>query len=66
MVSSLTEHLMRSILRLLVTMAVSWSAAEGQFMPQGGKLIGSRSLGIANQGASLSLSGDGNTAIVVR
>jgi hypothetical protein len=46
---------MRSIIRLLVTMAVIWSAAGGQFTPQGGKLIGSRSLGIANQGASLSL-----------
>lgn len=55
---------MRSIPYLLATMAIAWGTAHGQFMPQGGKLIGSRSLGIANQGASLSLSGDGNTAIV--
>jgi hypothetical protein len=55
---------MRSIIRLLVMMAVTWSNAQGQFIQQGGKLIGSGALGIANQGQSLSLSGDGATAIV--
>ena len=40
---------MRLIPCVLVTLAAGWSAARGQFVPQGGKLIGSRSLGIANQ-----------------
>ncbi len=38
--------------------------AQAQFNQQGPKLVGTAAVGEANQGLSVSLSGDGNTAIV--
>src|ERR1700730_17673515 len=38
--------------------------ARAQFVQQGGKLVGTGAVGSANQGVSVALSGDGNTAIV--
>src|SRR6516225_740876 len=40
------------------------AAAEAQFTQQGPKLVGTGAIGPAAQGDSVSLSGDGNTAIV--
>jgi len=57
----------RSILRLLAGLpfVALWSAtSQGQFLPQGGKLVGPGALGIANQGTSIAVSGDGSTAIL--
>ena len=55
---------MRVMNCLLVIVPVAWSATTAQFIQQGRKLNGSASLGIANQGTSLSMSADGATAIV--
>ena len=49
---------------LLLPVLFCAPVARGQFVQQGGKLIGAGTLGIANQGQSLSVSGDGTTAIV--
>ena len=38
--------------------------ANAQFMQQGSKLVGTGAVGIADQGTSVSISSDGNTAIV--
>jgi hypothetical protein len=38
--------------------------ADGQFVQQGPKLVGTDAIGQANQGASVALSADGNTAII--
>jgi len=41
-----------------------WTRSGGVWTQQGNKLVGSGAVGNANQGHSVSLSGDGNTAIV--
>ncbi len=41
-----------------------WTRTGGVWTQQGPKLVGSGAIGNANQGVSVSLSGDGNTAIV--
>jgi hypothetical protein len=48
---------------MLVCGALS-ARAEAQFTQQGQKLVGTGAVGIAQQGLSVSLSDDGNTAIV--
>src|SRR5216683_1915065 len=40
------------------------SVASGQFTQQGPKLVGSGASGAANQGQSVAMSADGNTALV--
>jgi hypothetical protein len=56
------------ILCTLPVVALMWSlqspVAQAQFMQQGPKLLGTGAMGPAAQGVSVSLSGDGNTAIV--
>ncbi|HTS00017.1 MAG TPA: hypothetical protein VML00_09720, partial [Bacteroidota bacterium] len=57
----------RSILHPLAGLAflALWSApSRCQFLPQGGKLVGPGALGIAYQGSSIAVSGDGSTAIL--
>src|SRR5436190_5375203 len=44
--------------------AVVWTRSAGVWTQQGPKLVGSGAVGAAEQGASVSLSADGNTAIV--
>jgi hypothetical protein len=41
-----------------------WTRSGGVWTQQGTKLVGSGAVGVANQGISVSLSADGNTAIV--
>jgi hypothetical protein len=41
-----------------------WTRSGGAWSQQGGKLVGSGAVGNANQGRSVSLSADGNTALV--
>jgi hypothetical protein len=41
-----------------------WKRAGGVWTQQGAKLVGTGAVGLSNQGYSVSLSGDGNTAIV--
>src|SRR5450830_629036 len=41
-----------------------WTRSAGVWTQQGTKLVGSGAVGVASQGASVSLSADGNTAIV--
>ena len=41
-----------------------WTRSAGVWTQQGGKLVGSGAVGSASQGVSVSLSADGNTAIV--
>ncbi len=41
-----------------------WTRSGGTWTQQGTKLVGSGTVGIARQGASVSLSADGNTAII--
>src|ERR1700688_3782516 len=41
-----------------------YTRSNGVWVQQGGKLIGSGAVGNADQGVSVALSGDGNTAIV--
>ena len=47
---------------VIVTLATSWASA--QFVQQGDKLVGSGASGFSGQGVAVSLSGDGNTAVV--
>jgi hypothetical protein len=49
---------------LLALVFLMFSAASAQFFQQGNKLVGTGSIGNAGQGISVSLSADGNTAIV--
>jgi hypothetical protein len=44
--------------------AWAWTRSAGVWTQQGGKLVGSGALGAAQQGRSVAISGDGNTAIV--
>lgn len=41
-----------------------WTRNAGVWSQQGGKLVGSGAVGVARQGTSVAISGDGNTAIV--
>jgi hypothetical protein len=56
------------ILGVLSVVALAYSLlpapAQAQFAEQGPKLVGTGAVGFAHQGYSVSLSGDGNTAIV--
>jgi hypothetical protein len=52
------------ILFLLAALTSSPNATQAQFTQQGNKLVGIDAVGAANQGISVSLSSDGNTAIV--
>ncbi|HTY58345.1 MAG TPA: T9SS type A sorting domain-containing protein [Bacteroidota bacterium] len=55
---------MQRIFCVLAAAGLAFSNAPGQFVQQGGKLIGTGTGGIASQGSSLSVSGDGTTAIL--
>ena len=55
---------MRHDVGVLVTMLLAAHAATAQFGQQGGKLVGSGAVGRAEQGWSVAISEDGNTAIV--
>jgi hypothetical protein len=50
-------------LRIVLFCAIAYSC-EAQFSQQGNKLVGSGANGIAEQGSSVAVSSDGNTAIV--
>jgi hypothetical protein len=52
-----------SVLTFAALLSIS-QPAECQFIQQGPKLVGTGAVGAADQGYSLALSGDGNTAIV--
>jgi hypothetical protein len=55
------------IQRCSFLLALCWlmfSTTEAQFMQQGSKLVGTGAVGIAQHGYSVSISADGNTAIV--
>lgn len=54
----------RFVLSLLLPAFGLLPAAYGQFVQQGNKLVGTGAAGTANQGWSVSVSADGNTAIV--
>jgi VCBS repeat protein len=58
-----TRHLVALIVLVYVTLFVSHPALA-QFSQQGPKLVGTGAVGNARQGYSVSLSADGNTAIV--
>ena len=58
-----TRHLVALIVLVYATLLSSHSALA-QFSQQGTKLVGSGAVGISRQGLSVSLSADGNTAIV--
>jgi hypothetical protein len=49
---------------IFAVLLFSLQLALGQFTQQGSKLVGSGAIGDAQQGTSVALSGDGNTAIV--
>jgi hypothetical protein len=51
-------------LAALICSVILREEAGAQFVQQGGKLVGTGAAGSANQGRSVSLSADGNTAIV--
>src|SRR5437660_8858 len=51
------------VFRLAFCLLLS-SPAKAQFIQQGNKLVGTGAVGIVQQGVSVSLSADGNTAIV--
>jgi hypothetical protein len=46
------------------TLVCVWGPAAAQFAEQGNKLVGNGAIGTANQGYSVALSSDGNTAIM--
>ncbi|MEA2933840.1 MAG: hypothetical protein QOD74_486 [Variibacter sp.] len=48
----------------LASVEIYSSAAVAQFATQGGKLVGSNSVGISQQGHAIAISGDGNTMII--
>jgi hypothetical protein len=52
------------LLAALICSSFLWDQAGAQFVQQGNKLVGTGAVGNANQGYSVSLSADGNTAIV--
>src|SRR5262245_28114694 len=52
------------LLVLVVVTLLFACPAFAQFTQQGGKLVGTDAVGAASQGASVSISADGNTAIV--
>jgi hypothetical protein len=65
-ISSLLSHRFPTFVAAAVCSAllVSPELAQAQFAQQGPKLVGTGAVGNANQGNSVSLSADGNTAIV--
>jgi hypothetical protein len=56
--------LIGALVLIAATLLLSSQLALAQFTQQGSKLIGTGTVGGANQGFSVALSGDGNTAIV--
>src|SRR5260221_1148007 len=56
--------LMRHLAVAIVVTLLSSSTAAAQFAQQGSKLVGTGATGAAMQGQAVSLSSDGNTAIV--
>jgi len=46
------------------TITAVFARVVGQFVPQGGKIVGTGSVGVASQGTSVAISADGSTAIV--
>jgi hypothetical protein len=52
------------IARSCVLLALSCALANAQFVQQGGKLVATDAIGYAQQGSSVAVSADGNTAIV--
>jgi hypothetical protein len=53
-----------TLIVLVCATLLSSHPARAQFSQQGPKLVGTGAVGNANQGVSVSLSADGNTAIV--
>jgi hypothetical protein len=69
MLSSTTYYVARNTMKYKSVLAVMFYAAllvnaNAQFMQQGNKLVGMGAVGAGNQGWSVSISADGNTAIV--
>jgi antibiotic biosynthesis monooxygenase (ABM) superfamily enzyme len=62
-VVSFTERFHLFLLTALVCL-IAFGQANAQFSQQGSKLVGTGAVGTAAQGSSVSLSSDGNTAIV--
>src|SRR5260370_6519990 len=60
----LWNRMRRSLPIVVLTGGLLPALAQGQFTQQGAKLVGTGAVGAAVQGYSVSLSGDGNTAIV--
>jgi hypothetical protein len=58
------HKLLRIVPAVVLTCGMLTAPAEAQFAQQGPKLVGTGAIGPASQGTSVSLSGDGNTAIV--
>jgi hypothetical protein len=56
--------LVRTLVLILTTLLFSSQLAFAQFAQQGTKLVGTGAVAPADQGFSVALSGDGNTAIV--
>ena len=62
--AKLRHRILNSIPILLLAGGLLATPAQAQFTQQGNKLVGTGAAGAASQGESVSLSGDGNTAIV--
>ncbi len=60
----LWNRILRSLPIVVLTGGLLPALAQAQFTQQGAKLVGTGAVGAAVQGYSVSLSGDGNTAIV--
>jgi len=56
--------IVRPLVLILAALLFSSQLAFAQFVQQGPKLVGTGAVGPANQGQSVALSADGNTAIV--
>jgi hypothetical protein len=56
--------IVRTLVLILATLLFSSQLAFAQFVQQGPKLVGTGAVGGAEQGNSVALSGDGNTALV--
>ena len=60
----LSPRLFRAFILFSATLLFSSQMALGQFTQQGPKLVGTGAVGPAQQGSSVALSADGNTATV--
>jgi hypothetical protein len=58
------HDVLRALPAVMLACSLLSAPAQAQFTQQGSKLVGTGAVGDASQGSSVSLSGDGNTAIV--